>query len=211
MANRMKLSKLLRFRSTIDDGEGWHSLDKYVDRMKEGQKDIYFVAGQTLDECKSSPFLHKVKSRGLEVLLLDDPVDEYTVQNVPEYDGKRLQSVTKENLKFGDDVEGEFWGFRWEPYLDLHPDRDCDLNLDSDSDRIPNPIPPRRPLPSPPPSPHLISPFPTRYNQNSTPREPRSTSPPTSPSRPGSSPCWARSASPRSSSRSRAPSATSPA
>lgn len=108
MANRMKLSKLLRFRSTVDDGEGWHSLDKYVDRMKEGQNEIYFVAGQSLEECKNSPFLAKVQSRGLEVLLLDDPVDEYTVQNIPEYDGKRLQSITKENLKFGDDAEGEF-------------------------------------------------------------------------------------------------------
>merc|ERR1711871_1273220 len=104
-SNRTKLSKLLRFRSSVDDGKGWHSLEDYVSRMKDFQKGIYYIAGKDLDEVKASPFLERLKEKGIEVLYLVDPIDEYAIQNLTEFDGKKLSSITKENVKFGDEEE----------------------------------------------------------------------------------------------------------
>merc|ERR1712078_353425 len=104
-SNRTKLSKLLRFESTVDDGKEWTSLEQYVGRMKDWQKSIYYISGKDMDEVKSSAFLERPRAKGLVVLFLTDPIDEYAIQNLTEFDGKKLQSVTKEGLKFGDEED----------------------------------------------------------------------------------------------------------
>merc|ERR1711871_412837 len=101
-SNRTKLSKLLRFKTSTSDGE-WRSLEEYVNDMKEGQEYIYYISGASQEAVENSPMLEKVKAKGFEVLYLTDPMDEYAVQNLTEFDGKRLMSVTKEGLKFGGD------------------------------------------------------------------------------------------------------------
>merc|ERR1712167_134802 len=104
-SNRTKLSKLLRFKSSFDDGEKWHSLEDYVSRMKDIQANIYYISGSSMEALKDSPFMEKMRSKNLEVIFLVDPIDEYAIQNLTEFDGKKLQSITKENLKFGDEQE----------------------------------------------------------------------------------------------------------
>lgn len=99
--NRSKLQKLLRFKSN-KSGEGYVSLEQYVERMPEFQKNIYYISGESVDAVKNSPFLEKLKKKDLEVLYLVDPIDEYAIQHVTEFDGKKLQSASKEGLSFGD-------------------------------------------------------------------------------------------------------------
>merc|ERR1712037_1064114 len=103
-SNRTKLSKLLRFKTSKSDGK-WVSLEQYVENMKEDQEHIYYVTGESLEAVQNSPFLEQCKERDLEVLFLTEPIDEYAVQNLTEFDGKRLMSVTKEGLKFGGDED----------------------------------------------------------------------------------------------------------
>jgi len=103
-ANRSKLAKLLRFKANTS-GDKLISLDEYVGNMKEWQKDIYFLAGESPEAVKKSPFLEVATKKGVEVLFLTDPIDEYTFQHLSEFDGRKLQSLTKENLKFGDEDE----------------------------------------------------------------------------------------------------------
>merc|ERR1711945_1849 len=78
---------------------------EYVDRMKEGQNDIYYITGESIAVVSSSPFLENLRKKGLEVLYMVDPVDEYAVQQLKEFDGKKLKSTTKEGLDIGDEVE----------------------------------------------------------------------------------------------------------
>merc|ERR1719276_567312 len=104
-SNRTKLSKLLRFKSFMDEGKEWTSLEQYVSRMKDWQKSIYYISGKDMEEVKSSAFLERLMAKGLEVIFLTDPIDEYAIQNLTEFDGKKLQSVTKEGLKFGDEED----------------------------------------------------------------------------------------------------------
>jgi molecular chaperone HtpG len=96
-ANRLKLANLLRFH-TSKSGEDQISFKEYVQRMKEGQKDIFYITGESRAQVANSPFLEALKKRGLEVLYLVDPIDEYMVQQLKDYDDKKLKSCTKEGL-----------------------------------------------------------------------------------------------------------------
>jgi len=105
--NRSKLAKLLRYKTTKGGKETWRSLEEYVADMKAGQKLIYYIAGESYDAVVNSPFLERLKAKDLEVIYMTDPIDEYAVQNMPEFDGHRLQSITKENLALPGDSKDE--------------------------------------------------------------------------------------------------------
>merc|ERR1739848_118649 len=103
--SRTKIAELLRF-STTKSGEDQISLKEYIARMKEGQKGIFYITGESKASVAASPFMEGLKKRGLEVLYLVDPIDEYMVQQLKEYDGKKLVSITKEGLEL-DESEDE--------------------------------------------------------------------------------------------------------
>jgi len=101
-ANREKLAELIRYSST-KSGEEMVSLREYIDNMKEGQKDIYYITGESKKAVESSPFLEQLKKRSLEVLYMVEPIDEYCIQQLKEFDGHKLVSVTKEGLELPED------------------------------------------------------------------------------------------------------------
>uniref|UniRef100_A0A7N8YHS0 Endoplasmin n=1 Tax=Mastacembelus armatus TaxID=205130 RepID=A0A7N8YHS0_9TELE len=98
-SNRTRLAKLLRFQTSHSETVV-SSLEQYVERMKEKQDKIYFMAGTNRKEAESSPFVERLLKKGYEVIYLTEPVDEYCIQALPEFDGKRFQNVAKEGVKF---------------------------------------------------------------------------------------------------------------
>ncbi|KAG8632336.1 endoplasmin homolog isoform X1 [Manihot esculenta] len=100
--NRNRLAKLLRFESTKSEGK-LTSLDQYISRMKSGQKDIFYITGVNKELLEKSPFLERLKKKGYEVIFFTNPIDEYLMQYLMEYEDKKFQNVSKEGLKLGKD------------------------------------------------------------------------------------------------------------
>lgn len=105
-ANRQKITDLLRFQSS-KSGEELISFRDYVDRMKDTQKFIYYITGESTQAVANSPFLEGLRAKGYEVLYMVDPIDEYAVQQLHEYDGKKLKSCTKEGLELEEDDDAK--------------------------------------------------------------------------------------------------------
>jgi molecular chaperone HtpG len=95
--NKDKLTQLLRYPSTKSDGKRI-SLKTYVENMPEDQNHIYYITGENLAALVNSPHLEALKAKNYEVLIMTDPVDEWVVQSIPEYDGKKLKSAEKGDL-----------------------------------------------------------------------------------------------------------------
>jgi len=102
--NRKKLAGFLRYYTSAS-GDEQASLSDYVARMKENQKDIYYITGESKEVVSTSSFVERLKKRGFEVVYMTEPIDEYVVQQLKEYDGKNLVSITKEGLELPEDEE----------------------------------------------------------------------------------------------------------
>ncbi|VFQ69433.1 unnamed protein product [Cuscuta campestris] len=105
-ANRNRLAKLLRVETTKSDGK-LISLDQYISRMKAGQKDIFYITGTNKEQLEKSPFLERLKKKNYEVIFFTDPVDEYLMQYLMDYEDKKFQNVSKEGLKIKDSKDKE--------------------------------------------------------------------------------------------------------
>uniref|UniRef100_A0A023F9K3 Heat shock protein 83 n=3 Tax=Triatoma infestans TaxID=30076 RepID=A0A023F9K3_TRIIF len=102
--NRKKLSELLRYHTSASGDEAC-PLKDYVARMKDNQKHIYYITGENKEQVANSSFVERVKKRGFEVVYMTEPIDEYVVQQMKEFDGKQLVSVTKEGLELPEDED----------------------------------------------------------------------------------------------------------
>jgi len=104
-ANRQKLAELLRYH-TSKSGEETISLKEYIARKKENQKEIYVITGDSRASVAASPFVEALKKRDLEVIYMVDPIDEYVIQQMKDFDGFKLKNCSKEGLEF-DQTEDE--------------------------------------------------------------------------------------------------------
>ena len=95
---RPKIATLARYKTTRSEGK-WRSLDDYIKDMPADQKEIFYITGDNLNALINSPLLEKLKEKDYEVLLMTDPVDEWVVQGLTEYDGKPLKSAEKGELE----------------------------------------------------------------------------------------------------------------
>lgn len=102
--NRGRIMKLLRFQTSKSNGS-WISLEEYVANMKPLQQEIYTIAGAGLEEVQESPFLERFNEKEIEVLYLTDPVDEYMIQQIRDFDGKKFSAISSENVKIPDEDE----------------------------------------------------------------------------------------------------------
>jgi len=102
--NRDKLAGFLRY-NTSKTGDDMISLKEYVARMKENQKEIYFITGESKASVAQSPFVETLKKKGYEVLYLIDPIDEYVIQQLKDYEEKKLRNCSKEGLDLEDDED----------------------------------------------------------------------------------------------------------
>jgi molecular chaperone HtpG len=100
--NRAKLAGFLRYHSSTS-GDEVTSFKDYISRMKENQKDIYYITGESRQIVEQSAFVERVSKRGFEIIYMTEPIDEYCVQQLKEFDGKKLVSVTKEGLELPED------------------------------------------------------------------------------------------------------------
>lgn len=100
--NREKLASLLRFSTTSNE---FTSLDQYLERMKEGQEKIYYLAGENIESLRNSPYLEQLQKRGYEVLFMTEAIDEYMVQSFKDFKDKKLVDITKEELDFAETDE----------------------------------------------------------------------------------------------------------
>jgi len=98
-ANRTRLAKLLRFQTSVSKDKHI-SLAEYIERMKPKQEHIYFIATMSIDEAEKSPFVEGILKKGYEILYLTDPVDQYCMQSIPEFEGKKFQNLAKGDLDF---------------------------------------------------------------------------------------------------------------
>jgi molecular chaperone HtpG len=103
-ANRQKLAEFLRYQ-TSKSGDDVVSLKDYVGRMKENQKDIFYITGESKQAVAHSPFIEGLKKKGYEVIYMVDPIDEYVIQQLKDFDGKKLKNCTKEGLDLDEDED----------------------------------------------------------------------------------------------------------
>jgi len=102
-ANQKRILKLLRYKTTKLGGTEYRSLEEIAADMKDWQDDFYFIAGSDLEEVQKSVFLQKFNAKGIEVMLLTDPFDEYLLQNLSDFEGHRFTSITQDGIKFEDE------------------------------------------------------------------------------------------------------------
>lgn len=103
--HREKIFKVCRFLSTHGDGEKFVSLEDYLERMNDDQEDIYYISGEDAQLLKNSPQLEGFKARGIEVLFFTDTIDDFWLQNVQDYKGKKFKSITKGDIKLNDEQD----------------------------------------------------------------------------------------------------------
>lgn len=103
--HRDAIFKICRFYSTHDDGEKFVSLEQYIERMKEDQKEIYYISGENIDAIKTSPQIEGFKSRGIEVLYFTDTIDDFWLQQASEYKGFKFKSVTHGDIDLGENKD----------------------------------------------------------------------------------------------------------
>ncbi len=104
--HRDEIFRICRFYSTHDNGDKFTSLDQYMGRMKPAQEEIYYLSGENIESLKNSPQIEGFKSRGLEVLFFTDTIDDFWLQNIDSYQGKKFKSVTKGDIKL-DHLNGD--------------------------------------------------------------------------------------------------------
>jgi molecular chaperone HtpG len=109
-ARKEKLAALARYKTTKSEDK-WVSLDEYIKNMPEGQEEIYYITGDNLTALAGSPHLERLKAKDYEVLLMTDPVDEWVVQGLTEYEGKKLKSAEKGDLKLDEEEKKDTEGF----------------------------------------------------------------------------------------------------
>jgi len=100
--NRKKISNLLRFKTSKSKGE-YRSLREYLEGFNNWQKDIYYIGGTSISELSNSPFMDKFYEKDIEVIYFTEPADEYMMNHLRDFDGKKFRAITKESISFDDE------------------------------------------------------------------------------------------------------------